>query len=124
MENTKSTSASGVEKLYDYHARLEWYNEKLAQQVQTYGDLIETIAALERDVKSACMDYMRANPDLKKVALEKIEMMSASEDEAKENYLHLVYLRHKRHILEKVISATESGLSAVQSAMKYDSPRY
>lgn len=109
-----------VEKIYTYQAKIDEMTDRLVGQVKTYGDLIETIADLERKVRAACMEYMTANPESKKVALEKIEMLSAIGDEAKENYLYLVYLRHKQKSLEKIIEATEAGISACQSLMKYD----
>ena len=114
------TDNTGVEKIYSYQERINWHLDRIQAQIKTYTDLIETIAELERKVKGACMVWINANPDCKKIALDKIEMISAKCDEDKENYLYLVYLRHKRSSLEKVIQATESGLSATQSLMKYD----
>jgi len=116
------TQPTGIEKVYSYQERVNWHLDRIQEQIKTYTDLIETIAELERTVKGACMEWLKANPDSKKIALDKIEMISAIGDEPKENYLYLVYLRHKRSSLEKVIQATESGLSATQSLMKYDRP--
>jgi hypothetical protein len=112
--------SDGVEKIYAYQAKIETLTDRLVEQVKTYGDLIDTIADLERTVRAACMAYMTTNPDSKKVALEKIELLSSVGDEAKEHYLYLVYLRHKQKSLEKIIEATEAGISACQSLMKYD----
>jgi len=114
------TTGTGVEKIYSFQERINWHLDRIQEQIKTYTDLIETIADLERTVKGACMAWLKSNPDSKKIALDKIEMISAIGDEAKENYLYLIYLRHKRSSLEKVIQATESGLSATQSLMKYD----
>lgn len=112
--------SDGVEKIYTYQAKIEGLTDKLVEQVSVYADIIEVKAKLERDIKSYCMDYMASNPDNKKMAIDKMEADASQGDEKKEGYLHLVYLRHKEKSLEKVIEATGTAISAVQSLMKYD----
>lgn len=111
----------GVEKIHSYEEKINFYQKRLADYIVVYDKLIDDIAVLEQKVRTACLDYMKANPDKKKLALEKIEILASTDDEtAKDNYLQLVWLRHKQKSLEHMIEATQSGMSAVQSSMKYN----
>ena len=115
------TDNTGVNKIYTYQEKVDYSIKQIFHQTKVYGDLIERIATLERVVRGACMDYMQSTPDNKKMALEKMEAAACSTPPLlRQDYLELVYLRVKQHNLEKVLEASQSGLSAVQSAMKYD----
>lgn len=111
---------TGVNKVYTYQEKVDYSIKQIVHQTQVYGDMIERIATLERNVRGACMDYMLANPDSKKISLEKMEIVACTSLYLRENYLELVFLRVKQHNLEKVLEASQSGLSAIQSAMRYE----
>ena len=113
-------SDSGVEKIYTYQEKVDYSIKQIVHQTKVYGDLIERIATLERTVRGACMAYMQANPESKKIALEKMEIVACTAPSLREDYLELVFLRVKQHNLEKVLEASQSGLSAIQSAMRYE----
>lgn len=113
-------TVEGVERIYTYQEKVDYSIKQIVHQTKVYGDLIERVATLERIVRGACMDYMRANPESKKISLEKMEIVACTAEELRENYLELVFLRVKQHNLEKVLEASQSGLSAIQSAMRYE----
>ena len=113
---------TGINKVYSYQEKVDYSIKQIVHQTKVYGDLIERIATLERTVRGACMDYMRANPESKKISLEKMEIAACTAPSLREDYLELVFLRVKQHNLEKVLEASQSGLSACQSVMKYDRP--
>jgi hypothetical protein len=114
---------TGVNKIYTYQEKVDYSIKQIVLQTKVYGDLIERIATLERTVRGACMDYMQANPESKKISLEKMEIVACTSPALlREHYLELVFLRVKQHNLEKVIEASQSTLSACQSVMKYDRP--
>ena len=66
------------------------------------------------------MAQLQATPEAKKVAMEKLEILACTAPELREDYLELVFLRVKQHNLEKLLEASQSGLSAIQSAMRYE----
>ena len=66
------------------------------------------------------MAQLQATPEVKKVAMEKLEILACTAPELREDYLELVFLRVKQHNLEKVLEASQSTISAIQSCMKYD----
>lgn len=113
-------SGDGIEKVYSYQEKVDYSIKQIVHQTRVYGDLIERIATLERSVRRACMDYMQANPESKKISLEKMEIVACTAPALREDYLELVFLRVKQHNLEKVLEASQSGLSAIQSAMRYE----
>jgi len=109
-----------VEKIYEYQERVDTALDRLDKQTTIYCDLIERIAELEVDVRRCCMEYFLAHEEAKKHSMEKCELFACTKPDAKEAYLELVFLRVKQHNLEKVLEASQSGLSAIQSLMKYD----
>ncbi len=113
-------NGDGVEKVYTYQEKVDYSIKQIVHQTKVYGDLIERIATIERTVRGACMDYMRTNPESKKISLEKMEIVACTAPALREDYLELVFLRVKQHNLEKVLEASQSGLSAIQSAMRYE----
>ena len=114
-------TGDGVEKIFSYQEKVDYSIKQIVYQTKVYGDLIERIATLERTVRGACMDYMQANPESKKISLEKMEIVACTSPALlREHYLELVFLRVKQHNLEKVLEASQSGLSAIQSAMRYE----
>ena len=114
------TGDVGVERIYTYQEKVDYSIKQIVHQTKVYGDMIERIATLERTVRGACMDYMRANPESKKISLEKMEIVACTAPALREDYLELIFLRVKQHNLEKVLEASQSGLSAIQSAMRYE----
>ena len=110
----------GIEKIYTYQEKVDYSIKQIVLQTKVYGDLIERIATLERTVRRACMAQLQATPEVKKVAMEKLEILACTAPELREDYLELVFLRVKQHNLEKVLEASQSGLSAIQSAMRYE----
>lgn len=111
---------NGVSKIYTYQEKVDYSIKQIVLQTKVYGDLIERIATLERTVRRACMAQLQATPEVRKVAMEKLEILACTAPELREDYLELVFLRVKQHNLEKVIEASQSTLSACQSVMKYD----
>ena len=115
------TNNPGVEKIYSYQEKVDYSIKQIVHQTKVYGDLIERIATLERTVRGACMVQLQAHPEVKKVAMEKLEILACTAPpQLREDYLELVFLRVKQHNLEKVLAASQSGLSAIQSAMRYE----
>ena len=111
---------TGVNKIYTYQEKVDYSIKQIVLQTKVYGDLIERIATLERTVRRACMAQLQATPEVKKVAMEKLEILACTAPELREDYLELVFLRVKQHNLEKVLEASQSTISAIQSCMKYD----
>ena len=112
---------TGVNKIYTYQEKVDYSIKQIVLQTKVYGDLIERIATLERTVRGACMAQLQAVPESKKVSMEKLEVMACTAPpQLREDYLELVFLRVKQHNLEKVLEASQSGLSAIQSAMRYE----
>jgi len=103
----------------DFAEKVAFYEEKLQKQIDACEALGELLADLERKVRRTALEYLNANPEAKKIALEKIEMLSAIGDQKKCDYLELVYLRHKAKMSERIFEATQAGLSGIQSMMKY-----
>lgn len=112
----------GIEKVYSYQEKINWYLDRIGEQIDAYDKLIDRKATLERDIRRACMAYMDAHPENKKIAFEKVEMLACSQEAQKVDYLELVWIRHKENSMQHVMETTQAGLSAIQSLMKYDKP--
>jgi hypothetical protein len=83
----------------------------------------EQLADVERRVKQTTLLWCHANPELsKKLGMERAEMAAALTDEQKADYYEICYLRIKAKIAEKVLDAVQSGLSGIQSLMRYSQP--
>jgi hypothetical protein len=117
-------TGAGVEKIFGYQEKINWYLDRIQAQIDAYALLIDRIADLEKEVRRSCMAYLKEFPDNKKHAFEKVEMLACSGESQKDDYLELVWLRHKDKSMQHIMEATQSGLSATQSLMKYDRPIY
>jgi SUMO ligase MMS21 Smc5/6 complex component len=82
---------------------------------QVLGDLY---ADLDRKVARTTMLYVHANPESKKIASEKQEMVAAVSLEEQANYLDLRSTRIKVKMGEIIINACHTAISAIQSMMK------
>jgi hypothetical protein len=116
------SAPDGIEKVYSYQEKINWYLDRIQDQIDAYAKLIDRIATLERDVRRFCMAYLEKFPENKKHSFEKVEMLACSGEIQKNDYLELVWLRHKDKSMQHIMEATQSGLSATQSLMKYDKP--
>lgn len=106
--------------IIDYHNRIAAYDEKICQLSDSYEALGERYAEVERRVKQTTLLWCHANPELsKKLGMERAEMAAALTQEQKADYYEICYLRIKIKIAEKIIDATQSGLSGLQSLMRY-----
>lgn len=105
-----------------YADRIAWYDEKISNQIEALEKLGDMLAEVDRKVKVNTLNWCHDNQDIsKKLGMERAEMAAAITEQAKCDYYEVCYLRLKVKIAEKVIDATQSGMSGVQSMMKYDS---
>lgn len=104
----------------DYAEKVAFYEEKLSSQIEALESLGEMVAKLEMKVRNAALIYMHDTPEAKKISFEKLEMAACqNDDQKKSDYIELIFLRHKQKVAEKIIEATQSALSGIQSMMKY-----
>lgn len=106
--------------IIDYHQRVMWYDEKVSKQIEALESLGDLLADTEGRVKRTTLLWCHANPELaKKFGIERSEMSAAITEEQRADYYEVCALRIRVKIAEKVMEATQAGLSGVQSLMKY-----
>ena len=111
-----------IEEMYNLSEKMAGLTEKLDAQMNSYSELINETAELERELAKNVLVYLDT-AETKKTSWEKLEVLAvAKSEEAKEKYLKLVWLRHKRKLAEKLLDATQSALSSCQSMIKYVRP--
>ena len=105
-----------------YADRIQKYDIRIEAQINAYETLGELLADCDRRVKKTTLTWCHNNPELsKKLGMERAEMAAAITEQEKCDYLEVCYLRLKAKIAERVMDSTQSSLSGLQSAMKYDS---
>jgi hypothetical protein len=107
------------EKVFDFQARIDHYEEQLAEKrsaFETAGKLLEDLEVRVAKVK---LSYLHANPEAKKMAEEKIEMLSAVTPEQQADYFMLKGVRIRVKIAEKLMDSLDGSRGSVQSQMKW-----
>lgn len=106
--------------IIQYSQRIAFYDEKIAQQIISFETLGDRLAEVEGSVKQTTLLWVHANPELaKKLGMERAEMAAAITPEQRADYYEVCALRIRVSIAEKIMSATQSGMSGIQSIMKY-----
>ena len=105
-----------------YADRIQKYDIRIEAQINAYESLGELLSECDRRVRKTTLLWCHNNPELsKKLGMERAEMAAAITEQEKCDYLEVCFLRLKIRIAEKVMDASQSALSGLQSAMKYDS---
>ena len=105
-----------------YADRIQKYDIRIEAQINAYEVLGELMANADQRVRKTTLLWCHNNPELsKKLGMERAEMAAAITEQEKCDYLEVCFLRLKSKIAERVMDATQSSLSGIQSAMKYDS---
>ena len=110
------------EKILDYAEKVAWYDERIRTQIDAYESLGGLLADVEKRVRVTTLEYLHANPESKKISFEKAEALAAVSDQQRCDYYEAVFLRQKAKIAEHIMTATQAGLSGLQSLMKYSVP--
>ena len=121
MEQKKKTGIdkSGVEKLYAYQEQIDFYNKQMADATSTYQLMLERMARISKIIAKAMFVYEK--PSHERMALEKIEKDVCKHKKALRTlYAELVYYRSKEKGVRRIIDGVSSGLSSIQSKMKFD----
>ena len=107
-----------IEDVIDNDTKLVEHSLMLEKMSDTYDTLMERMASLERLIKSACIDYIEANPETKS-SMEKIELHAVILNKRhRGEYEELTALRIviKKH--EKRMEIVDRLMGAVQSRIK------
>lgn len=108
----------------DFIQRAIFYDEKISKQIDALESLGDLLAEVEKRVKQTTLLWVHDNPDLaKKLGMDRSEMHSAITEQQRADYYEVCYLRLKISIAQKVTEATQAGMSALQSIMKYTGGR-
>lgn len=104
----------------DYAERIAWYDDKISRQIESFEALGDILSEMEKRVKLTTLEWVQSNPDLaKKLGMERAEMYAAITPQQKSDYYEVCNLRNKAKFAEKIMAATQAGMSGVQSMMKY-----
>lgn len=104
----------------DYIQKASFYDKKISHQIQALEALGDLLADVEKRVKQTTLLWVHANPELaKKLGMERSEMHAAISEQERADYYEVCYLRLKVSIAQKVLDATQAGMSGIQSMMKY-----
>lgn len=107
------------EKVFDFQQKIDNYEVELLEKRKAYSMIGDMLADLEVKVRRTSLEYMHAHPEAKKIALEKIELLSAVTKEQRADYYTLIGLRLRKEIAEKLIESLHSSTTAVQSQMRW-----
>jgi hypothetical protein len=109
--------------IIEYAQRVAFYDEKIAGQIVALETLADRLAEIDGSVKQTTLLWVHANPELaRKLGMERAEMAAAITPEQRADYYEVCALRLRVKLAEKVMDATQAGLSGIQSIMKYSTP--
>lgn len=106
------------EKVFDLQTQIEKWVLSLENKVGAFSVLGDINADLDGKVAQTTLLYLHANPEAKKIAVDKIEMLSAVTPQQQADYFELRSVRIRVKIAEKIIDACHTAISAIQSMMK------
>ena len=103
-----------------YADRIQSYDLKISAQIEAYETLGDLLAECEQKVKKTTLTWCHNNPELsKKLGMERAEMAAAISPQEKCDYLEVCFLRLKAKIAERIMDASQAGLSGIQSILQY-----
>jgi hypothetical protein len=103
-----------------YADRIQSYDLKISAQIEAYESLGDLLAECDQKVKKTTLTWCHNNPELsKKLGMERAEMAAAISEQEKCDYLEVCFLRLKAKIAERIMDASQAGLSGIQSMLKY-----
>ena len=103
-----------------YADRIQSYDLKISAQIDAYETLGDLLAECDRKVKKTTLTWCHNNPEIsKKLSMERAEMAAALTEQEKCDYLEVCFLRLKAKIAERIMEASQAGLSGIQSMLKY-----
>ena len=103
-----------------YADRIQSYDLKISAQIEAYESLGDLLATCDQKVKKTTLTWCHNNPELsKKLGMERAEMAAAISEQEKCDYLEVCFLRLKAKIAERIMDASQAGLSGIQSMLKY-----
>lgn len=106
------------EKVFDLQGQIEKWVLSLEDKVKAFSVLGDLLADLDGKVARTTLLYLHGNLDAKKIANEKIEMLSAVTQQQQADYFELRAVRIRVKIAEKIIDACHTAISAIQSLLK------
>jgi len=107
-----------LEECFDLQARLQELVIKLDASIDAFGTLGKRIAELDTKVTRATLLYLHDNPEAKKIASDKLEMLACTTPEQEADYYELRALRIRDRVGSKVLEGYGTAISALQTISK------
>lgn len=98
--------------------RLQALVIKLEGAIDAFGSLGKRIAELDGKVARSTMLYIHDNPEAKKVATDKLEMLACTTPEQEADYYELRALRIRDRVGSKILEGYGTAISALQTISK------
>lgn len=106
------------ESVFDLQERLQALVIKHEAAIDAFGTLGKRIAELDGKVAKATLLYIHNNPEAKKVATDKLEMLACATPEQEADYYELRALRIRDRVGSKILEGYGTAISALQTISK------